>query len=115
VDAIPGFFERFLRNKLQEDFQLRGVPIRFVVKKVEGKEVNKTLLKQGKHTRRGVGRGEGRSVRPENRYKEAYVARFGWKNNEKKTVDDSGGGTKGGDVRDQRRRRDKRLRKMRRA
>lgn len=61
---LPGSFQRFLRFKLQQDFQMAGVPIRFVVKKSVGNVVEKALLKQGKKTRRGVGRGEGRPVGP---------------------------------------------------
>lgn len=67
ADEIPGFFERFLRSRIQKDFQLEGVPLRFEVRKTSGAEVNASLLKQGKHTRRGVGHGEGRGVGPNKR------------------------------------------------
>eukprot|EP01036_Dinobryon_divergens_P032141 gene32141-41673_t len=43
---LPGFFERFLKSRLQRDFKLEGVPIRFTVKKTEGKETDTNLLKQ---------------------------------------------------------------------
>lgn len=55
---LPPFFERYFRHKIQHDFDLKGVPVRFVVTKSEGKEVKKHLLKHGKHSRRGTGRGE---------------------------------------------------------
>eukprot|EP01038_Epipyxis_sp_PR26KG_P004256 gene4256-6035_t len=64
VSEIPIFFERFLRTKIQHDFSLFGVPIRFIVHKTKGNAVNRNLLKQGKHTRRGIGRGETRGVGP---------------------------------------------------
>lgn len=55
---LPGSYERFLRSRLQDDFHFEGVPIRFNVKKSVGKAVNLSLLRQGKHTRRGTGRGD---------------------------------------------------------
>lgn len=58
VSELPPFFERFLRSKLQDEFSLSGIPIRFIIKKSEGKAVKKHLLKQGKHTSRGRGMGE---------------------------------------------------------
>ena len=36
VEALPGFFERFLRKRLQEAFDLKGVPVRFAVRKSVG-------------------------------------------------------------------------------
>ena len=30
---IPGFFERFLRSRIQKDFKLDGVPIRMLIRK----------------------------------------------------------------------------------
>ena len=67
ADELPGFFERFLRSRLQTDFSLKGVPIRFEVRKTQGAAVQASLLKQGKQTRRGVGHGEGRGVGPNKR------------------------------------------------
>jgi len=67
VPELPGFFERFLRSRIQQDFQLQGVPLRFEVKKTVGAAVDQARLKQGKHTRRGVGHGEGRGVGPNRR------------------------------------------------
>ena len=64
---IPGFFERFLRSKIQKDFKMEGVPLRFVVRKSTGHEVKKQLLKQGKQSRRGVGHNEARGVGPRRR------------------------------------------------
>eukprot|EP01039_Chlorochromonas_danica_P008777 gene8777-9679_t len=55
---LPGSYERFLRSRLQDDFHFEGVPIRFNVKKSVGKAVNLSLLRQGKHSRRGTGRGD---------------------------------------------------------
>ena len=92
--SLPGFFERFLRNKLQSDFKLEGIPVRFTVKKTRGNVVNRKLLKQGKHTRRGVAKGEGRSVRSEARRSYSGIMKS--------------------KLRDDRRRRDSRLRKTRR-
>ena len=92
TSEIPRYFERFLRNRLQLDFKLEGVPIRLSVRRSTGSAVDKKLLKQGKHTRRGVGRGEGRrSVSREQRIEDAHIERH------KKTQD-------------RRRRRDSRLR-----
>jgi GTP-binding protein len=62
VVKLPLFFERFLRFKIQSNFNLCGIPIRFVIRKTKGKEVKKNLLNLGKQARRGVGRGEGRGV-----------------------------------------------------
>ena len=67
TDELPGFYSRFLRSRLQKDFQLEGVPVRFEVRKTQGAAVKEGLLRQGKHTRRGVGHGEGRGVGPANR------------------------------------------------
>jgi len=67
ASELPGFFERFLRSKLQHDFSLQGVPLRFTVRKTVGADVDRQKLSQGKHTRRGVGRGEGRGVGPKKR------------------------------------------------
>lgn len=69
ASSLPGFFERFLRARIQKDFDLQGVPLRFEVRKTEGSQVDPGLLKarQGKHTRRGVGHGEGRGVGPNKR------------------------------------------------
>jgi hypothetical protein len=64
ASELPGFLERFLRSRMQKDFGLQGVPIRFEVRKTTGAPVDQALLKQGKHTRRGVGHGEGRGVGP---------------------------------------------------
>lgn len=64
VEVLPSFFERFLRSRIQNDFKLIGVPIRFIIKKTKGNEVNKSLLNVGKASRRGTGRGESRPVGP---------------------------------------------------
>jgi GTPase len=58
VQELPNYYERYVRSKIQEEFRLTGVPIRFIIKKTEGNRVKKHLLKQGKHTRHGIGRGE---------------------------------------------------------
>lgn len=71
VNELPGAVERFLKTRIQEDFQLKGVPLRFVVRKTAGNEVRKDLLKNkvGSHgkNRRGKGHGEGRGVGPNKR------------------------------------------------
>jgi hypothetical protein len=60
VATLPGFYERFLRSKLQRDFKLEGVPVRFVVRKSKGTAVNKMLLKDT-YKVKGVGdQGTGR-------------------------------------------------------
>lgn len=71
IPALPGFFERFLRSKFQRDFHLDGVPLRFIIRKTEGNPAKKSLLKQGKKTRRGIGHGEGRGVGPD-RLRKSY-------------------------------------------
>ena len=55
--SLPGFYERFLRSRIQEDFDLVGVPLRFLIRKSEGREVKRHLLKQGARSkyRRGQG------------------------------------------------------------
>lgn len=65
MTEIPGFYDRFLRSKLQEDFKLQGVPVRFIIRKTKGREAKVSLLNKGKQSRRGVGRGEGRPVGPD--------------------------------------------------
>ena len=71
VSELPGALERHLKSRIQEDFQLKGVPLRFVVRKTAGNEVRKDLLKHkvGAHgkNRRGKGHGEGRGVGPKKR------------------------------------------------
>ena len=47
TNKFPGFYSRFLQSKIQEDFNLEGIPLRFVIRKSEGTEVKKHLLKQG--------------------------------------------------------------------
>jgi len=64
TQELPSFFERFLRARIQNDFKLIGVPIRFIIKKGKGNDVDKSLLNVGKASRRGTGRGEGRPVGP---------------------------------------------------
>ncbi len=68
VNELPGAVERFLKSQIQEDFQLKGIPLRFVVRKTAGNDVKKDLLKHkvGAHgkNRRGKGHGEGRGVGP---------------------------------------------------
>eukprot|EP00606_Chrysophyceae_sp_TOSAG23-5_P000644 GSChrysophyteH2.ASY1.ANO1.1037.1 assembled CDS len=95
VQEIPRHFERYLRSRMQADFDLRGVPIRFVVRKSKGKPVKKELLKHNVSGRRHKGQGEGRGVGPKNRNVNITV---------KKHVM--------GDVRDQRRRRDTRQKRI---
>jgi hypothetical protein len=60
--VIPGFFERFLRASIQRDFSLQGVPIRFIIKKTTGSPAQQMKLSQGKHSRRGIGKGSSRPV-----------------------------------------------------
>eukprot|EP01034_Spumella_vulgaris_P026595 gene26595-33197_t len=64
VAEIPGFFERFLKSRMQRDFKLEGIPLRYLIRKTKGHAVKKRLLSQGKHTRRGVGHGERRGQGP---------------------------------------------------
>jgi KH-domain-like of EngA bacterial GTPase enzymes, C-terminal len=72
---LPTHFQRFIRSRLQYDFSLQGVPIRIIIRKTKGKAVNKSLLKQGKHSRRGIGRNEARGVGPRNRSNKAKILR----------------------------------------
>lgn len=72
---LPESFARFLRSKMQEEFQLRGVPIRFVIRKSVGAPVRKELLSQGRQTRRGVGTASARPVGP-SRQRPATMVKF---------------------------------------
>jgi GTP-binding protein len=99
AEELPSFYERYLRAKIQEEFQLEGVPIRFVVKKSEGNDVKVHLLKQGKHTRRGAGRGESKGKLGKNGKRNTRSVEY-YANNGKSNVEE-------------RRRRDTRLRKKR--
>lgn len=76
VKELPQSFERFLRGRLQDDFKLRGVPIRFVVKRSVGKAADPSLLRQGKHTRRGVGKGDNKGRVGPNRLKKRLVKKI---------------------------------------
>ena len=67
AENLPGFYERFLRKKLQAAFDLPGVPLRFVVRKTAGNIVRKDLLANSTKSRRGTGHGEGRGVGPNKR------------------------------------------------
>merc|ERR1711916_183280 len=60
--SLPGFYERFLRSRIQEDFDLVGVPLRFLIRKSEGREVKKHLLKQGARSNYRRGQGLSRGV-----------------------------------------------------
>ena len=64
VEELPGFFENFLRKRLQEAFDLKGVPVRFIIRKTSGAVVRKELLKNNAKSRRGTGMGAGRGVGP---------------------------------------------------
>jgi predicted GTPase len=76
VSELPGFFERFVRSRLQEDFQLEGVPIRFIVKKSIGSSTKLSLLRFGKHSRRGAGLGDSRGKVGPNRNKTRLIKRI---------------------------------------
>lgn len=67
AEELPGFFETFLRSKLQRDFQLEGVPIRFNVRRSIGSDVVKKSLRHTKATTKGRGRNFARSVSPTKR------------------------------------------------
>lgn len=41
VDKLPSFFERFLRFKLQSEFRLEGIHVRFAIRKTETRAVNR--------------------------------------------------------------------------
>ena len=94
VEQLPGFFERYLRKRLQETFDLRGVPVRFVVRKTAGTDTRKHLLTNNAKSRRGTGMGEGRGVGAK-RHVNIAIKRHVL-----------------GDARDQRRRRDTRRKKI---
>ena len=40
VDKLPRFFERFLRFRLQTEFQLEGIYVRFIIRKTETRSEN---------------------------------------------------------------------------
>lgn len=67
VSSFPQSYERFLRSRLQHDFNLQGIPIRFMIRKAKGTEVNKKLLKQGTSIRRNIHQNRSRGVGPKNR------------------------------------------------
>ena len=50
--TVPGSYLRFIRNRLQKDFQLNGVPLRFTVRKSKGTETNLAKLSQNKEKSR---------------------------------------------------------------
>eukprot|EP00605_Chrysophyceae_sp_TOSAG23-4_P000222 GSChrysophyteH1.ASY1.ANO1.259.1 assembled CDS len=95
VAELPRHFERFLRAKIQHDFSLRGVPVRFIVRKSKGNPVKKELLKHNLTNRRHKGHAEGRGVGPRKRKVNIAVKRH--------VV---------GDARDLRRRRDTRQKRV---
>lgn len=71
VEEVPQTLIRHLRNEIQRDFDLKGTPVRFVVRKSVGNETDKSKLQQklvghGKKGRRGVGN-DSRGVGPRNR------------------------------------------------
>ncbi|RYH20955.1 ribosome-associated GTPase EngA [archaeon] len=76
VSELPGFFERYMRSKIQEDFKLVGVPIRFVVKKTVGSAPKLALLRHGKHSKRGAGMGDSRGRVGPNRDKVRLIKRI---------------------------------------
>ena len=55
AEKIPGFYERFLRSKIQGGFNLKGVPIKIIIKKTKGLVVKKHLLNQRSKARRVSG------------------------------------------------------------
>jgi hypothetical protein len=62
AEDIPTQFSRFLRTKIQEEFKLQGVPVQFVVRKSAGAPVKKELLTHGRQSRRGAGNESARPV-----------------------------------------------------
>ena len=66
---LPQFYERYLRSKLQNDFKLQGIPIRFLVRQTKGNEVKKELLRHGKQNKMGLGNKLSRGVGPNKRMK----------------------------------------------
>jgi GTPase len=95
VEELPGHFERYLRSRIQQDFDLRGVPIRFTIRKSQGNPVKKELLKHNISSRRHKGHSDSRGVGPKKRDINIAVKRHVH-----------------GDERDQRRRRDTRNKRI---
>lgn len=69
VPELPGFFETFLRTRIQHDFQLEGIPIRFNIHKSKGVAAKPSELRQGKKSVSGKAKGKmyARSVSPRKR------------------------------------------------
>lgn len=46
VKELPQSFHRFLRARMQRELNLEGVPVRFVVRKTQGKATERSLLRR---------------------------------------------------------------------
>jgi len=69
VDSLPSFFERFLRFKLQSEFRLEGIHVRFAVRRTETRAVNRK--------RREAAAGLGRDLNPGRVYARQVAASEG--------------------------------------
>lgn len=87
MEELPGAVERFLRSKMQSDFKLFGVPLRFVVRKSVGKEVDGNLFNKGKRSSRGRGRGEGRPLDKEGRHNPYLIKKLREKRDSRRRKD----------------------------
>lgn len=59
--TVPAAYSRFIRKRLQKDFNFGGVPLRFVVQKSKGKTANMSIFSRSKNSRVRSG-GESRPV-----------------------------------------------------
>lgn len=69
--TVPAAYSRFIRKKLQKDFNFNGVPLRFTVKKSTGKLANKSLFSRSKNNKvRSTGESRPVGKARDNRYME---------------------------------------------
>jgi predicted GTPase len=47
--TVPAAYSRFIRKRLQKDFNFNGVPLRFTIKKSKGKVADKSLFSRSKN------------------------------------------------------------------
>ena len=69
--TVPAAYSRFIRKRLQKDFNFNGVPLRLTIKKSKGKIADKCLLSRSKNNRvRSVGESRPVGKARNNRYME---------------------------------------------
>lgn len=69
--TVPAAYSRFIRKRLQKDFNFNGVPLRFTIKKSKGKIADKSLFSRSKNSRvRSVGESRPVGKARDNKYME---------------------------------------------